>query len=62
MTYKKFKLKQLIEILADIEHHCLPEEGIQWMQEGYNKDRKGYTEGFNACRSQFLKNLKNKIK
>lgn len=30
----------------------LPEEGIKWMQEGNNKDRKGYTEGFNACLSQ----------
>lgn len=28
---------------------ALPEKGIKWMQEGYAKNRKGYTEGFNTC-------------
>jgi len=26
-----------------------PEKGIKYMQEGHNKDRKGYTDGYNQC-------------
>lgn len=27
----------------------MPELGIKWMQEGYKKDRKGFTEGYNQA-------------
>ncbi len=40
----------------------LPEEGIKWMQEGNNKDRKGYSEGFNACLAQFKENFERILK
>ena len=43
--------------IAEVEG-ILPEEGIKWMQEGSRKDRKGYTDGFNAC----LSLIRDKIK
>jgi len=46
---KKEVVKKVLE--------ALPEEGIKWMQEGYNKDRKGFTNGFNSCLEQVKKNL-----
>lgn len=30
----------------------LPECGIQWMQEGNKKERRGFTDGFNDCLSK----------
>lgn len=43
---------QAIAIRTDLINQILleaPEEGIQWMQEGRDKDKKGYTEGFNQA-------------
>ena len=38
--------------------YIVPEEGIQWMQEGNHKvNEKGYTKGFNACRDLMLKKI-----
>lgn len=36
---------------------AIPEFGIKWMQEGGNKDHKGFTKGFNTCREQIINNL-----
>ena len=45
------------EMIGEIER-SLPEEGIKWMQEGNNKDRKGFTDGFNAYSSMVKDILK----
>ena len=37
------------------------EEGIEWMQEGYSKERKGYTLGFNTALSTYQNNIKSLI-
>ena len=38
--------------------NIVPEEGIQWMQEGNHKvNERGYTKGFNACRDLVLKKI-----
>ena len=34
------------------------EEGIQWMQEGnHPKDKKGFTVGFNKCRTEMINKI-----
>ena len=49
----------LRESYADIVKKTLErvkvEEGIKWMQEGNNKNRKGYTEGFNSALQEIQK-------
>lgn len=54
-TLKHFADKIKSRIKARILEK-MPEAGITWMQEGFNKDRKGYTEGFNKARTE-MKNI-----
>jgi len=50
--YKRLRLHE-IEMISKM----LPEKGDKWMQEGSNKDKKGYTRGFNECREMILSTL-----
>lgn len=50
-----WKKKIITDLLQRIEGI---EPGIKWMQEGSNKNRKGYTNGFNECLDIVIKILK----
>ena len=58
---KSFFHLYLEKILEDVMK-CVPEEGIKWMQEGHNKDKKGFTDGFNSAIEQTLKNLEDLLR
>ena len=56
--YKKFAQAEYDRGVWDERNRMLkdlPEEGIKWMQEGHNKDRKGYTEGYNRTLQEIKK-------
>ena len=44
-------------VIAGVRENVVPEEGIKWMQEGSNKNRKGFTDGFNESRVEILRRL-----
>ena len=41
-------LKAGRQSVMSVMREVLGERGIEWMQEGHNKDRKGYTNGYNT--------------
>ena len=45
------------KIVEGVRDSVVPEEGIRWMQEGSNKNRKGFTDGFNESRAETLRRL-----
>ena|SRR3990167_4985334 len=56
LDIKSFFHSQISKLLEEVKK-CLPEEGIKWMQEGNDKNKKGFTEGFNFCRDKMFENL-----
>lgn len=48
--FKQFQMEKLSELANEM----IGEEGIKWMQEGNKKNRRGYTEGFNAKQQECI--------